>query len=110
MREMDKLSKGTTAGMQYTREEGVRLLSEFQNDIIRDYKKRFKETLYDRRYFYRNLESTADGYGLAAEHDFILLRSHIKKIGEIIATWKSGLTGEERSRHALSRTLPGEEM
>ena len=42
LREMDKLSKGTTAGMQYTREEGVRLLSEFQNDIIRDYKKRFK--------------------------------------------------------------------
>lgn len=110
MRETVKLSKGTAAGMQYTREEGVSLLSEFQNDIIRDYKKRFNETLYDRRYFYRNLESTADGYGLAAEHDFILLRSHMKKIGEIIATWKSGLTGEERARHALSRTLPGEEM
>ena len=41
MRETVKLSKGTAAGMQYTREEGVSLLSEFQNDIIRDYKKRF---------------------------------------------------------------------
>ncbi len=101
---------GTVQGMMYTKEEGIRLLSDFQDEIIRDYRSRFGRSLFNRKYFTRNLEFTADEHQLGGDPAFLGLKKDFDVLGAAVSSWRNDLSGEERARRAMSRILPGEEM
>ena len=110
MKKVELSCRGTVPGEMYTREDGIRLLCDFQDEIIRDYRTRFNKSLFNRKYFTRDLKATADGYGLGEDPGFQDLKNELDKTSEVISSWRNGLAGEDRARRALSKTLPGEEM
>ena len=96
--------------MQYTKEEGVRLLSDFQDELIRDYRTRFNKSLINRKYFVNDLEATANGFGLAEDAGFCDLKMRLGEMSKVTDDWRGSIFAEERALRALGKTLPGEDM
>lgn len=110
MKRLEFRNRGTVPGEMYTREDMAGLLCDFQDEIVRDYRTRFNKSLYNRKYFTRDLEVTAAGYGIADSKEFRELKKELDHTGEVISELRSRISCQDRARRVLSRTLPGEEM
>lgn len=95
---------------KYTKEDQVILLSDFQDDIIRDYRTRFSGALANRKYFTRSLELTAKEYGISEMSRFQDLRRRLDDVGNKITSLRNDVIRKERVMSAFRRTLPGEEL
>lgn len=98
---------------EYTKEDMVMLLSDFQDEMIRDYRARFGGSLTNRKYFARSLEQTPrnlQGQTVAEAQKFRELVQDLDALGNTITTLRNEVIREERVMRALNRTLPGEEL
>ena len=95
---------------KYTKDEWVMLLSDFQDEIIRDYRARFSDALINRKYFTKSLVKTADGYGLSKDPEFIRLKEGMDAVSSEITSLRDDVISKERAARAIGRTLPGEEL
>ena len=101
---------GTEKGKLYTREEIVELLLGMQDEIIRDYRSRFGNDLFNRKYFAKCLEAAAGRSGISGSRGVRELTRELEMMNETIRLERQRISEEDRSQRALGRTLPGEEM
>lgn len=95
---------------KYTKDEWVMLLTDFQDEIIRDYRARFSDALINRKYFTKSLELTAKEAGIDDAPEFTELKQGLDDTTRCITRLRNDVIGKERATRAFSRTLPGEEL